>query len=109
LNVRVTFIDSRGVARTIEAAPGVSVMEAALAHHVPEVASDCGGSCTCAMCHVVVDEAWLGRFAAASKNESSLLSLLEVLKPNSRLSCQLRLTAEMDGLVIHTLDPNEGA
>ncbi len=108
-SVRVTFIDSSGVARTIEATAGMSVMEAALAHHIPEVESDCGGSCTCAMCHVIVDEAWFGKFATASKNEASLLSLLEVLKPNSRLSCQLKLSAQMDGLIVHTLDPNAGA
>jgi 2Fe-2S ferredoxin len=106
--VRVTFIDSKGVARTIAAEVGTSVMEAALAHDVPEVASDCGGTCTCAMCHVVVDDGWLGRFAAASRNEAGLLSLLEDAKPNSRLSCQLRLTAELDGLIVHTLDPNAG-
>lgn len=106
--MRVTFIDSKGVARTVEATAGMSVMEVALAHHVPEVDSDCGGSCTCAMCHVVVEEAWANKFATASKNETSLLSLLEVLKPNSRLSCQLRLSAEMEGLVVHTLDPNAG-
>lgn len=106
--VRVTFIDSKGEARTIEAEAGTSVMAAALEHQVPEVASDCGGTCTCAMCHVVVDGDWLDRFAAASSNETALLSLLEDTKPNSRLSCQLRLTAELDGLIVRTLDPNTG-
>ena len=106
--MRVTFIDSAGVARTVEAHVGMSVMEVALACHIPEVESDCGGSCTCAMCHVVIDDAWFNKFAATSKNEASLLSLLEVLKPNSRLSCQLRLSADMDGLIIHTLDPDAG-
>jgi 2Fe-2S ferredoxin len=108
VRVRVTFIDSKGVARTIEVAPGASVMEAALAQKIPEVQSDCGGACTCAMCHVVVDDAWAGSFAAVCGNEASLLSLLEAPPAHSRLSCQLRLTAEMDGLIIHTLEQGDG-
>ena len=106
MNVHVTYVDSKGVLRAFETAPGVSVMEVALQNHVPEVESDCGGVCTCASCHVLVDEAWLEKFAPPSKTETDLLSLLETVQSNSRLSCQLKLSADVDGLVVHTMDPS---
>ena len=104
MSVHVTFIDSQGTARTIEGDEGISVMEAASLHHIPEIGSDCGGVCSCASCHVYVDPAWFDNFPAVSKKESILLSLLQELRhQNSRLSCQLRLTDAVDGLVVRTL------
>jgi len=103
LPVHVTFIDSHGTARTVEASEGMSVMEVARFHRIPEVDSDCGGVCSCASCHVYVDPSWFDRFPALSKNENVLLSLLQELRhANSRLSCQLKLTADSEGLVVHT-------
>jgi 2Fe-2S ferredoxin len=105
VSVRITFIDSNGVARTVDAAPGASVMEAGVDNSVPEIQTDCGGVCTCAACHVYVDPAWGDRFDPISKNENALLSLLESRRETSRLSCQLKMTAERDGAVVRTLDP----
>lgn len=100
--IEVTYIDSAGCARMVNVAPGASVMQGAKDHDVPEILADCGGVCTCASCHVYVDPEWLGRFAPMSKNENSLLSLLEDRQANSRLSCQLKVAEGMDGLIVRT-------
>jgi len=103
VKVRVTYIASNGASRTIEVEAGISVMEGALQSGVPEIASDCGGVCTCAACHVYVDPEWADKFAPMSKAENGLLSLLEERRPNSRLSCQLKVTEEVDGLTVCTV------
>lgn len=100
--MHITYCDSKGVSRTVEARPGQSVMEVATQAGIPEIDTDCGGVCSCASCHVYVDEEWLDRFPPLSKNENALLSLLDDRKANSRLSCQLRIVEDMDGLTIYT-------
>jgi 2Fe-2S ferredoxin len=102
LKVHVTYIDSSGIARTLEAISGISVMEAAKQNGIPEIDADCGGVCACATCHAYVEQAWLDRFSPMSRIENSLLSLLQERQPNSRLSCQLKLTEEHNGLTIRT-------
>ena len=109
MGVRVTFVDSRGVSRTIEGAIGASVMQTAIDHDIPEISTDCGGVRTCAACHVRVDSDWAGQFEPMDKIENSLLGILETRTPTSRLSCQLKLTPERDGVVIHTLAPDADA
>lgn len=109
MKVHVTYTDSSGVARTIEASPGLSVMEAAKQNEIPEIDADCGGVCACATCHVYVDQAWLDRFSPMSRIENSLLSLLQERQPNSRLSCQLKLTEQHDGLTVRTARPADPA
>jgi len=104
MSVKVTYVASNGVSRTLELEPGVSVMQAGLDAGVPEIESDCGGACSCASCHVYVDSDWLDRIPPMSKVENSLLGLLDVRKPNSRLSCQIKASAELGGLVVRTLD-----
>lgn len=105
MKVHVTYIESSGTVRTIEANPGMSVMEVAKQNGVPEIDADCGGVCSCASCHVYVEPAWLDKFIPMSRIENSLLSLLEERRPNSRLSCQLKLTEEHDGLTVRTPRP----
>ena len=100
--IRVIYIDSGGRSRTVDVAPGTTVMQGAKDNDVPEIVADCGGVCSCASCHVYVDPAWLARFAPMSKNENSLLALLEDRQANSRLSCQLKVEEGMDGLVVRT-------
>ena len=104
MSVKVTYVASNGVSRTLELEPGVSVMQAGLDAGVPEIESDCGGACSCASCHVYVDSDWLDRIPPMSKVENSLLGLLDVRKPNSRLSCQIKASEELGGLVVRTLD-----
>jgi 2Fe-2S ferredoxin len=101
--VHVTYVQSSGERRTIDLAPGVSVMEGAQQNGVPEVQTDCGGACTCASCHVHVDPAWIGRLAPVSKQENMMLALVEDRRETSRLSCQIKLADGLDGLVIWTI------
>ena len=103
--VKVTYIDSSNVSRTIEVAPGVSVMQAARQNDVPEIPADCGGLRTCSSCHVYVNPEWMDKLQPMHKIENGLLSMKETRQPNSRLSCQIMLTEELDGLVVRTLVP----
>jgi len=100
--VHITFIDSAGTPRMVEANPGMSVMQAAKANNIPEIDADCGGVCSCASCHVYVDPTWIELFPPMSKIENGLLSLLPERQANSRLSCQLKVTDEMEGLMFRT-------
>jgi ferredoxin, 2Fe-2S len=97
---KVTFIQPDGKAQTVEIAPGWSVMEGAVRALVPGIDADCGGACACATCHVYVDPAWEARLPAKSDMEEAMLDFAPEVKANSRLSCQLRVTSEMDGLVV---------
>ena len=103
--VHVTFVQSTGERRTLDVAPGVSVMEAALDNRIPEVESDCGGLCTCACCHVYVDDDWAERLSPPSKQETLMLARVLERRPTSRLSCQLDLTDALDGIVVRTVEP----
>ena len=98
---RIVFVQADGQERTVHAAPGRSVMQAATDAMVPGIAADCGGACTCATCHGYVDEAWVDRLPAASAEEWEMIDAgcLDV-QPNSRLTCQIRLTEALDGLVV---------
>lgn len=100
--VKITFIEPGGSARTVEAALGTSAMEAALFNNVRGIAAECGGLCSCATCHVFVDPAWVGRLAPAAADELALLDFTAAERtPASRLACQLRLDAGLDGLLLH--------
>jgi 2Fe-2S ferredoxin len=97
----VTFVSHTGATTTLQAANGMSVMRAAVMNGVDGIDAECGGSCACATCHVIVDEAWASRLPAASEMEKDTMELLADPTPTSRLSCQLKLTEDLDGLVVH--------
>jgi 2Fe-2S ferredoxin len=103
--VHVTFVQSTGERRTVDLPRGASVMEGAQQHAIPEVETDCGGVCTCAACHLYVDAAWAGRLAPKSKQENLMLALVADRRETSRLSCQIKLSDELDGLVVWTIKP----
>jgi 2Fe-2S ferredoxin len=98
----ITFIDFAGTARSVEAAIGGSVMEAAIRGNVPGIDAECGGACACATCHVYVGEAWMDRVGAPAPMETDMLDFASDVKATSRLSCQIRVRAELDGLVVRT-------
>ena len=98
--VKITFIDADGTARTVEAEVGSTVMENAIRNAVPAIVAECGGACACATCHVYVDEAWTDRTGTASAMEESMLDFAEEVQPNSRLSCQIKVSEALDGLVV---------
>ena len=100
----ITFIDSKGTSRVIEAEVGSTVMETAIRHKVPEIVAECGGACACATCHVYVDEAFMPVVGKPQAMEEDMLDFAYDVKPNSRLSCQIKVTAALDGLTITTPD-----
>ena len=97
---KITFITHDGEERIVEIADGWSLMEGAVRNGVPGIDADCGGACACATCHVYVDPAWAAALPAKSDMEEAMLDFAQDLKPTSRLSCQLRVTAALDGLVV---------
>jgi 2Fe-2S ferredoxin len=99
---KITYIDSQGTARPVEGETGSTVMETALKHGVPEIEAECGGACACATCHVYVDEAWFEKTGGPSPMEEDMLDFGWEVKPNSRLSCQIKVTEDLDGLVVST-------
>ncbi len=99
---KVTFIDQDGVSRDVEAKVGTSVMEAAVQNMIPGIDADCGGACACATCHVYVDEAWIGKLKDKDDMEDSMLDFAEDVRDTSRLSCQILLTDELDGIKVTT-------
>ena len=97
---KITFIDSSGNARTVEAENGSTVMETALRNNIPGIEAECGGACACATCHVYVDEAWREKVGGPSPMEEDMLDFGYDVRPNSRLSCQIKVSDELDGLVV---------
>ena len=98
----VTFIEVDGTTRKIEnAAPGQTLMQVATANNVVGIYADCGGGCTCGTCHVYVDPEWQGVVGPPNALESEMLDMAEnVRRANSRLSCQIALRSELDGLTV---------
>ena len=102
--VKVTFVEPDGSERTLDGDQGFSVMELAVRNGVAGIAADCGGACACATCHVYVDPAWLDAVGAPGDMEKDMLEFASVPRENSRLSCQIRLTAALDGLKVTVSD-----
>ena len=98
----ITYIETDGTEHVVEVKNGLSVMEGAVKNNVPGIDADCGGACACATCHVYVDEAWAEKTGKASAMEESMLDFAEDVKPTSRLSCQIKVTDELDGLIVRT-------
>ena len=96
----ITYIENDGTEHVVDVKPGLSVMEGAIRNNVPGIAADCGGACACATCHVYVDEAFQAETGRASAMEESMLDFAEEVEPNSRLSCQIRVSDALDGLVV---------
>ncbi|MES2257018.1 MAG: 2Fe-2S iron-sulfur cluster-binding protein [Pseudomonadota bacterium] len=97
---KITFIAHDGFERNVDAGIGQSVMQAAVGNMVDGIVADCGGACCCATCHGYLDEAWVGRVPAAGDDESAMLECATHRAPNSRLTCQIKFTAELDGLIV---------
>jgi 2Fe-2S ferredoxin len=100
--IKITYIDNDGDSRTVEAEEGSTVMETALKNDVPGIDAECGGACACATCHVYVAEDWFPKLPKAEQMEEDMLDFASDVRPTSRLSCQLRVRKEIDGLVVTT-------
>ncbi len=100
--IRVKFIEHDGTERTVEGVAGNSLMLTAVSGKVPGIDADCGGCCSCATCHVFVNAEWLDRLPPMEEDEDDMLDMTDARRDNSRLSCQINLSEELDGLVVTT-------
>ncbi len=98
---RITYILHDGTKHLVEAEPGMTVMEAAVKNSIPGIAAECGGACACATCHVYVDEAWREATGSPAQMEEDMLDFAFDIRNESRLSCQIKVTDALDGLVVH--------
>jgi 2Fe-2S ferredoxin len=97
---KITFIEANGTEYVTEAENGSTVMETAIMNGVPGIIAECGGACTCATCHAYVDESFVEIVGAPSMMEEDMLDFAFEVKPNSRLSCQIKVRDELDGLIM---------
>jgi 2Fe-2S ferredoxin len=104
---RITFTQPDGVRLQVEVPAGISLMEAARQNGVAGILALCGGACACATCHVYVDPTWMPRLPAREDMEDGMLESAWEPRPNSRLSCQIEVTTQLDGLEV-TVPPHQG-
>ena len=97
---KITYIAFDGTQYDVDAPVGSTVMENAIKNMVPGIEAECGGACACATCHVYVDEAWTGVTGSPEPMEEDMLDFAYDVQPTSRLSCQIKVTDAMDGLVV---------
>ena len=98
---KITYIDSTGERRTIDVQKGLTVMEGAVQNQIPGIDADCGGGMACATCHVYVKEEWFDKLPIKEDGEEDMLDMAFEPKKNSRLSCQLIVSDELDGLTVN--------
>jgi 2Fe-2S ferredoxin len=97
---KVTYIEHNGTVHEIDVPAGRSVMQGAVENAVPGIDADCGGACACATCHVFVEPDWGDRVGSRTEREQEMLSFAADTQPNSRLACQIKVTGDLDGLVV---------
>ena len=98
---KITYIENSGKSHSIEIANGLSVMEGAVQNDIPGIDADCGGGMACATCHVYVNDEWFDKLPTKEDGEEDMLDMAFEPKQNSRLSCQLTVSDELDGLVVN--------
>ena len=99
---KITYIDHKGDSKTIDVENGLTVMEGAIQNNVPGIDADCGGSMACATCHVYVEDSWLNKIPKAEDAENDMIDMAYNPKKNSRLSCQIVVSEELNGLIVTT-------
>ena len=97
---KIIYIEHNGKSHTIEVAKSLTVVEGAVQNNIPGIDADCGGGCACATCHVYVDEKWFNKLPKIESAELDMIDVAFEPKKNSRLSCQITVTEELDGLVV---------
>ena len=99
---KITFVDVDGQCRAVEAEIGATVMETAIRNDIPGILASCGGACACATCHVYIDQAWWELLSQRTAEEEDMLDTAHDVRETSRLSCQIKVTEELDGLRLQT-------
>jgi 2Fe-2S ferredoxin len=97
---KITYIEFDGTPHEVDVPSGFSVMEGAVNNNIPGIEAECGGACSCATCHVYVDPAWFEATGTAKHLEQDMLECALDLQETSRLSCQIEVSDELDGLVV---------
>ena len=97
----LTYIEFNGTEHTVNAEPGISVMRGAIDNGVPGIDADCGGECSCATCHVIVNDEWMDAVGRPGEDEEAMLDLNPEREANSRLSCQIEVSDALDWLVVN--------
>lgn len=97
---KITYVEHGGKQHTVEVENGLTVMEGARDNNIPGIDADCGGACACSTCHAYVDPAWADKIPAIESMEEDMLDFAWEKKPTSRLTCQLKVTDALDGLVV---------
>lgn len=98
---RITYVEFDGTRHTADVRDGLSLMEGAVFNSIPGIEGDCGGLCACATCHVYVPPEWLERLEPKDELEENMLDFAFDVKENSRLACQIEITPELEGMVVH--------
>lgn len=98
--VKVTFVEHEGTEHKVDGELGISLMEVATGNNVPGIDADCGGQCSCATCHVIVDDSWIAKLPKMEDMEDSMLDMNPERHANSRLSCQIPVVESLDGLKV---------
>lgn len=104
---KITYIVWDGTERTVEVENGLSLMKGATMNDLPGITADCGGVCSCGTCHVYIDASWRSRTGERSEDEADMLGFAENVTDDSRLSCQIEVTDDLDGLVVRLPQPQE--
>jgi len=98
---KITYIENNGTSHTVDVAEGLTVMEGAVQNNIPGIDADCGGGMACATCHVYVKDEWFDRINKKSEGEDDMIDQAYEPKKSSRLSCQIQVSPEIDGLEVH--------
>ena len=106
--LKVTFVQADGRRESHPSVVGETVLDCALDHGVAGIGGQCGGACTCITCHCYIDAPWAARLPLPQPDEREMLDYAPQRRRSSRLACQVRITAELDGLIVHVPDPAEG-
>jgi 2Fe-2S ferredoxin len=101
---RVTYVQPNGQPKVVDVPAGTTVMEGAVDNDVAGIVAECGGACSCATCHVYVDPGWLDKLPAPGAQEDGMLDCVLDRRANSRLSCQIVVKNDLDGLVVRVAD-----
>mgnify|MGYP003325739777 FL=1 len=102
---KIKYIEFNGNEHEIEVSNGLTVMEGAIKNKIPGIDADCGGACACATCHVYVDNKWIEKLSPKDDSEEDMLDFAFEVKSNSRLSCQITVSDELDLSLIHISEP----
>lgn len=97
---KITFVQPDGSQQTVTATAGVTVMEAAKINRIAGIEAECGGACACATCHIYIQQAWVDKVGKPASMEEDMLDFAFDVRPESRLSCQIKVTDALDGLVV---------